>query len=111
MSKLLLLALLFSRETIITRLASAALIRPASTPYRAVPHPEINTVTLQIMNTALWIADHSGTGLKFIADTTLLNESVSPTHIKVDRPAIGVLPIGNYRYMYKVKPLVNLARR
>src|SRR5579872_643681 len=49
MSKLLLLALLFSRDTIITRLAPASLIEPAATPARYLSGPTV-PIVLQIVN-------------------------------------------------------------
>jgi beta-galactosidase len=76
------------------------------------------------------ITDKEGNGLRFIADTALLNESAlyagesdltAKSHhpdifplvqLNIDRPAPhtllrpDLLPIGNYRYAYKVKPLV-----
>jgi beta-galactosidase len=81
------------------------------------------------------ITDKKGNGLLFIADTPLLNESAlhsfdsdlisPPNHptsrpqaqISIDRPSPAMpasqpqwptlLPMGNYRYTYKVKPLVS----
>jgi beta-galactosidase len=69
------------------------------------------------------ITDKDGNGLQFIADTPLLNTSAlhcfdsdlitAPNHpvsrpqiqISIDRPFL--LPMGNLRYSYKVKPLVS----
>jgi beta-galactosidase len=83
------------------------------------------------------IADKDGNGLRFIADTPFLNESalhcfdsdlmtIHPSaadlsaeasakttlrrqiQLSIDRPASSILlPIGNYQYTYKVKPLVS----
>jgi beta-galactosidase len=68
------------------------------------------------------ITDKDGNGLQFIADTPLLNESalhcfdsdllIASNHptsrpqiqISIDRPIL--LPMGNLRYSYKVKPLI-----
>lgn len=55
--------------------------------------------------------DRMGNGLRFIADTNFLHESVSKTQINIDRSGAGSLPIGNYQYIYKVKPLVIFARQ
>jgi beta-galactosidase len=69
------------------------------------------------------ITDINGNGLQFIADTPLLNESAlrsfdaDSIRISIDRPAPALpasqprwptlLPMGNYRYTYKVKPLLS----
>jgi beta-galactosidase len=80
------------------------------------------------------ITDKDGNGLQFIADTPLLNESSlrffdgHAIRINIDRPRQtnpsaaapatpdtqppwpALLPMGNYRYTYKVKPLVSSTR-
>ncbi len=81
------------------------------------------------------ITDKDGNGLQFIADTPLLNESSlrffdgHAIRINIDRPPQtypsaaaapatpdtqpqwpALLPMGNYQYTYKVKPLVSSTR-
>jgi len=60
------------------------------------------------------ITGKDGNGVQFIADTTLLNERTIGRQVHIDHPTAlspdrrpDPLPGGNYRYTYKVKPLVN----
>jgi beta-galactosidase len=85
------------------------------TPSTSDPHAHATATRTELR---WWtITDKNGNGLQFIADTPLLNESAlhnppsrSQVQISIDRPAQtspAVLPMGNYRYAFEVKPLVS----
>ncbi len=82
------------------------------TPATSDPTPRATATRTEIR---WWtITDKDGNGLRFIADTPLLNESVLVPNHPTSRPQIQIsidypappTPMGNLRYTYKVKPLV-----
>ena len=90
--------------------------RPAL-PLPSAPNPRATATHTEIR---WWtITDKEGNGLQFVADTMLLNESAlhpldsdanhpgsrPQVQISIDRP-VPAMPATNYRYTYKVKPLI-----
>ena len=78
----------------------------AGTPFR-----ETNAYAAATYTGVRWwtITRPDGKGLRFTADSTLLTISTRPSdrHLIIDNPALPYhLPYGNYRYTYKVSPVL-----
>ena len=85
---------------------SVAVYGGAATPFR-----ETNAYTTRTYSGVRWctITGPDGKGLRFTADSTLLtiNTRSSNPRLFIDNPSLPYhLPYGNYRYTYKVSPVL-----